>query len=118
MTTMTPRATATREPGTRGRYRRRPRTSARDRNPTTNVGQWVSPRAVTSPQSFSKKLPEAASTPNSLGSWPMMIVSARPTMNPLSTGSEMNPARKPNRSSPAIIATTPVTIASAAVRAT
>ena len=93
-------------------------TSTRDRIPTKNVGQYVSPSEVMSPQSFSKKLPEAPSTPNSLGSWPMMMVSARPTMNPLSTGSEMNPARKPSRSSPAMMATAPVTMASAAVRAT
>ena len=30
-------------------------------------------------------------------------------MNPLSTGSEINPARKPSRSSPAMMATAPVT---------
>ena len=70
--------------------------------PTKNVGQCVPPRAVTRPQSFSKKLPEALSTPNSLGSWPMMMVSARPTMKPFRTGSEMNPARKPSRSRPAM----------------
>ena len=34
------------------------------------------------------------------GSWPTMIVSARPTMKPLSTGSEMKLARKPSRSTP------------------
>ena len=40
-------------------------------------------------QSCSKKSPSPLSTPNSFGSWPTMIVSARPTMKPLSTGSEM-----------------------------
>ena len=39
--------------------------------------------------------------PNSFGTWPMMIVRARPMMKPLSTGSEMKLARKPSRSSPA-----------------
>ena len=39
-------------------------------------------------------------------------------MKPLSTGSEMKFARKPSRSSPATSATTPVTIASAAVSVT
>ena len=41
------------------------------------------------------------SMPNSLGTWPMMIVRARPMMKPLSTGSEMKLARKPSRSRPA-----------------
>ena len=39
-------------------------------------------------------------------------------MNPLSTGSEMNDARKPSRSSPAPIATRPVASASAVVSPT
>jgi hypothetical protein len=47
-----------------------------------------------------------------------MIVSARPTMKPLRTGSEMNEARKPIRASPAPMPTRPVTTASAAVSAT
>ena len=44
-----------------------------------------------------------------------MIVSARPTMNPFSTGSEMKLARNPSRSRPAPSATRPVTTASVAV---
>jgi hypothetical protein len=47
-----------------------------------------------------------------------MIVSASPTMKPLSTGSEMKPARKPRRSSPAASAAIPVVSASAAVSVT
>jgi hypothetical protein len=43
-----------------------------------------------------------------------MIVSARPTMNPFSAGSEMSLARNPSRSSPAITATIPV-VQSAAI---
>ena len=39
-------------------------------------------------------------------------------MNPLSTGSEMKPARKPSRHRPATSAAIPVTIARAAVRVT
>ena len=39
-------------------------------------------------------------------------------MNPLSTGSEMNDARKPSRSRPAAIATRPVASASAVVNPT
>ena len=38
-----------------------------------------------------------------------MIVSARPMMKPFSTGSEMNDATKPSRTSPASRPTTPVT---------
>ena len=48
----------------------------------------------------------------------MMIVSASPTMKPLSTGSEMKFARNPSRARPATRATTPVAIASAVVIAT
>ena len=48
----------------------------------------------------------------------MMIVSARPMMNPFSTGSEMKVDRKPRRKSPVMSATTPVTTASAAVSVT
>ena len=44
-----------------------------------------------------------------------MIVSASPTMKPLSTGSEMKLARNPSRSRPATSAITPTVIASAAV---
>ncbi len=44
-----------------------------------------------------------------------MIVSARPTMNPLSTGSEMKFARNPSRKTPATKAASPTPIASAAV---
>jgi hypothetical protein len=47
-----------------------------------------------------------------------MIVNASPTMSPFRTGAEMNPARKPSRSSPAAMPMTPVTIARAAVSAT
>ena len=45
----------------------------------------------------------------------MMIVSARPTMKPFSTGSEMKFATNPRRSRPASSAASPVVIASAAV---
>ncbi len=47
-----------------------------------------------------------------------MMVSASPMMKPLSTGAEISEARNPSRSSPAVIATMPVAIASAVVRAT
>ena len=56
--------------------------------------------------------------PSSAGTWPIMIVSARPTMKPLRTGAEMNDAMNPSRSSPATSARTPVTIAKVAVSAT
>ena len=52
------------------------------------------------PHSCSKKSPSVFSTPSSLGTWPMMIVSARPMMKPLSTGSEMKLARKPEAQQP------------------
>jgi hypothetical protein len=48
----------------------------------------------------------------------MMIVKARPTMKPLSTGSEMNDATNPSRSSAASTPASPVQIARAALSAT
>jgi hypothetical protein len=65
----------------------------------------------------SKKLPFPFSNPKTLGSWPTMMVSASPTMNPFITGSEMKLARNPRRNSPASSAITPVVIANAAVNA-
>ena len=61
----------------------------------------MSPRCVISPQACWKKSPSDFGTPKNFGTWPIMIVSASPTMKPLSTGSEMNEAMKPSRSSPA-----------------
>ena len=52
-------------------------------------------------QSFSKKSPEPLLMPRRAGTWPTMIVSARPTMKPFSTGSEMRLATKPSRARPA-----------------
>ena len=72
--------------------------------PTNSVRHCVSPRFRMRSQIFSKKSPLPFSTPNSLGSWPAMIVSASPMMKPLSTGSEMKLATKPSRSRPAIAA--------------
>ena len=77
-------------------------------SPIASVAACVSPSLPSRSQSCSKKSPSPFSTPNSFGTWPMMIVSARPTMKPLSTGSEMKLARKPSRSSPATSATMPV----------
>jgi hypothetical protein len=57
-------------------------------------------------------------TPNIFGSWPAMMVRARPMMKPFITGSEMKEARNPNRARPATRARTPVTTARAAVRLT
>jgi hypothetical protein len=56
--------------------------------------------------------------PNSLGSCPAMMVSARPTMNPLRTGSEMKSASNPRRISPATMPASPVITASTVVRPT
>jgi hypothetical protein len=56
----------------------------------------VSGRRLITPHSCSKKLPGVFSTPSSFGTWPMMIVKARPTMKPLSTGSEIKDATNHN----------------------
>ena len=85
--------------------------------PTSSVRPCVSPRWVITPHSCSKKSPSSFSMPNSFGTWPMMMVRARPMMKPLSTGSEMKLARNPRRSSPAPSASTPVIRASTPVNA-
>ena len=111
-------ATATSEPGTPGATRRSPMISASESVPTSSVSPCVSPR-------WRDELPglleEVAAClrliPNSFGSWPMMIVSARPMMKPLSTGWLMKSARKPRRSRPAISAARPAISASPAVNA-
>lgn len=93
-------------------------TTASEANPTRSTQPFVAPILVNKSHSFSKKLPEPFSTPNNTGNWPTMMVSASPTMKPLSTGSDMKLARNPRRSNPAATAATPVVMASAAVRAT
>ncbi len=110
-------ATATSGPGTPGATRRSPMITASDIVPTSNVSPCVSSRCVISRQPCSKKSPCVGVIPNSFGSWPMMIVSARPMMKPFSTGWLMKLARKPSRNRPAISAARPVVSASAAVSA-
>jgi hypothetical protein len=53
-----------------------------------SVGTLVSPRSPTTAPSCWKKSPEPFGTPNNFGSCPTMIVNARPTMKPFSTGAE------------------------------
>ena len=115
LTRTIPSTTATSDPGTTGARRRSPITAASETAPTSRVAPWMSPSSEITARACSKKLPEPLSTPSSPGTWPMMIVSASPTMKPLSTGPEMKLARKPRRSAPAISAARPVVIASAAV---
>ena len=69
-----------------GSDRRSPRINASESVPTSSVSPCVSPRCVTKCQACSKKSPLPWLIPNSLGSWPTMIVSARPMMKPFSTG--------------------------------
>ena len=104
--------------GELGRIWRRPRSTARLPRPTTVASACASPSCSTRSHTFSKKLPLPLSTPMRAGTWPIMIVSARPMMKPLSTGSEMNAARKPRRSTPASSAARPVASARPAVRTT
>ena len=110
-----PISTATSEPGTRGANRRSPSTTASEMTPTARVAPLVSPSWVITSQIFWKKLPEPLGMPKKPGSWPAMITSARPMMNPFSTGSEMRLAMNPSLKMPASSAVTPAEIASAAV---
>ena len=88
------------------------RDAADEYRPSTDV-----PELADDVPSWSKKSPEPFDTPRSLGTWPIMIVKARPMMKPLSTGSEMKLATKPRRARPATRARTPVVMARVAVRA-
>ena len=85
--------------------------------PTSTVQPLVSPSSRMMCQSWAKKSPEPFDTPRSLGTWPIMMVMARPMMKPLSTGSEMKLATNPRRANPATRARTPVVMARVAVRA-
>ena len=113
-----PNSTATSEPGTNGNHFLQTSTTARLTAPTNVVSHWMSPRWVINPQSCWKKSPSDLGTPRNFGTWPMRMVNASPTMNPFSTGSEMNDAMKPSRNIPASRPRIPVTMASAAVSAT
>jgi hypothetical protein len=73
---------------------------------------------VITPQVCWKKSPSDFGIPKNFGTWPIRMVRARPTMNPFNTGSEMNDAMNPSRSRPASRPRIPVTMASAAVKAT
>ncbi|AOT62291.1 hypothetical protein A4G23_05186 [Streptomyces rubrolavendulae] len=110
-----PSATATSEPGTAGAALRRTRIRARPPAPTRAVRPLVAPRSPTRVHTFSKKSPGPPLRPSSFGSWPAMIVSARPTMKPFITGSETKDARKPRRSAPPRSAAPPTVRARAAV---
>ena len=115
----TPSAPRRASPARPGANRRRPSTRASEPSADRERrGVRVAQLRRAGPRAARRSRPSPLSTPNSFGSWPTMIVSARPTMKPLSTGSEMKSARKPRRSSPATSAAMPVTIASAAVSVT
>jgi hypothetical protein len=112
-----PARTATSGAGTAGATRRSTSMTASDPSPTARVNQCIRPSWVTRCHSCSKKFPDPFGTPSILGTWPTMMVSASPTMNPLSTGSEIRFARNPSRSTPASTASRPVVRANVTVRA-
>ncbi len=116
-TATTATSTVASDPGTAGTYRLRSITSASEAAPTPSVTRLVSSRLRTMSHAFSKKSPSPPSIPNSLGTCPMMITSAMPTMKPLSTGSDTKLEMNPRRSRPAARATRPVMTARAAVSA-
>ena len=85
--------------------------------PITKVQPLVWPSSRTMWTSWLKKSPSPLDTPKSLGTWPIMMVKARPMMNPLSTGSEMKLAMNPSRNRPKRRAITPAVMAKVAVSA-
>ena len=91
----------------RGRHPPEPENQRERAAPTARVVPCVSPRSPGSPIPARRSRRRRPRRRTASGSVPTMIVSARPTMKPLSTGSEMKLARNPSRSRPATSAATP-----------
>ena len=92
-------------------------TAAIDSSPTARVGRLVSGSSSIRLASWIWIGPLAPGTPSSFGSWPMMIVIARPKTKPVTTDLAMKSEMNPSRAKPAARRTTPTTSASPAVSA-
>lgn len=104
-----PSATTTSADGITGRRRCSPRSPTSARRPTAAVGPSMEGTARSRRHAVSKNRPSGLSTLRRAGTCPIRMVSARPTMKPFSTGSEMKADRKPNRRTPARSPRTPTT---------
>ena len=82
--------------------------------PTIGVSQPSSSNEPTIRQKVSGTLPLSTCNPRSFGSWPTMITTPMPLMNPISTGRARNSETNPSRRRPAANSTTPVRSARAA----
>ncbi len=82
--------------------------------PTTTVAVLASGSCCTTPTNFCTVLPLVFSTPKNLYSWPTSTYTARPVMNPSSTGFERNWVTNPRRASLASRKTRPTTMTNAA----
>ena len=103
-----PSSTATSEPGTIGAHAPSPSTIASEQHADDERGTLgVAELGDDVPELLEEVAARPSRRRTASGSWPTMIVSARPTMKPLSTGSEMKLARKPSRSRPATSAMSP-----------
>ena len=96
-----PTTTATRIPGIRGAAACSPRMMARLRSPIAErprVRQAVRAPGRTLPPRATRPL-ASVENPNSFGSWPMKMTTARPARYPVRTGFESRSATKPSRAS-------------------
>ena len=87
--------TATRMPGVRGASRLRPRMIARLSRPMPSAQGFVWSRPWRNATASATRPLASVENPNSFGSWPMKITTARPARYPVRTGFESRSATKP-----------------------
>jgi hypothetical protein len=80
--------------------------------PTATVAPSDSSRLVKNARSSSRKPSASVEKPNSLGSWPTMIVMPRPFMYPTCTSTESRSTTNPSLATPSPISMTPTISAS------
>ena len=106
-------------PGMRGAIRLRSRIPTSEPTPRIAVIGSVSARTSWPiPTRRSRVVPTTGGMPSRPGSWPIVIVMARPMTNPVTTEIARNCDRKPSRAAPATTRMTPTTRARPALRAT
>ena len=112
--------TMTRTAGTFGSQRCRTRTSTIPPMPTAAAAGTTCPSASALPKlmSFSTAPSPSTEKPNSLGSWPIRMVTARPFMYPIMVGLEISSAMKPSLAKPATSMMTATMTASSDASAT
>jgi hypothetical protein len=110
--------TTRRTDGIFGRRRCSRRIPTSEATPSTAAVVLASSSPVRNAVASSMSPSASTEKPNSLGSWPMTMVSASPFMYPIWVGLERRSATKPKCASPAIVMTTPTRTASTDAYAT